>query len=172
MNLNKKRDLETFYKYCKNEIKYGWMDQNVGRHTGINDGKTYSLQSPEELMTSKLGICWDRTELYRDYFDKNTDLKYETYYLFYEDYKGCPSHSILVYYKNNKVYWFEPEFLNNEYDYSGIHEYNTLNELLVDFKKKWLNLAIINEWIPKNIKKRIYLSISMIDLSFISMALK
>ena len=58
MNLNKKRDLETFYKYCKNEIKFGWMDQNGGRHTGINDGKTYSLQSPEELMTSKLGICF------------------------------------------------------------------------------------------------------------------
>ncbi len=55
-----------------------------------------------------------------------TNLKYETYYLLYEDGEGCPSHTILVYYNNNKVYWFEPMFQNKDCYYSGIHECNNL----------------------------------------------
>lgn len=77
--------LNKFFKYCQNEFEYGWIDQDGNKHEGVNDGKTYCLQSPEELMKNKLGICWDRTELYRDYFKNMTDLKYETYYLLYDD---------------------------------------------------------------------------------------
>lgn len=148
-NMNK---IEDFFKYCQKEFKYGWIDQEGKRHKGINDGKSYSLQSPEELINNKLGICWDMTELYRDYFKNMTNLKHETYYLFYE-YKGCPSHTILVYYKNNKVYWFEPMFQNEDCYYSGIHEYKNLQDLLNDFKKFWIKYAIINKMIPKNFDK-------------------
>ncbi len=136
--------IENFFKYCQKNFNYGWIDQ---------DGKLYSLQSPEELMNSKLGICWDRTELYRDYFKNMTNLKYETFYLLYEDGAGCPSHTILVYYTNNKVYWFEPMFQGKNCYYSGIHEYNNLNDLLHDFKKIWIKNAIINDLIPKNYDK-------------------
>lgn len=142
--------IEEFFLYCQKEFEYGWLDQELKRHEGINDGKTYYLQSPKELMDSKLGICWDRTELYRDYFKNMTDLKYETYYLLYEDGACCPSHTILVYYKNNRVYWFEPMFQNKDCYYSGIHEYNNIEELLNDFKKIWIKNAIINQEIPKN----------------------
>lgn len=142
--------IEEFFKYCQKEFKYGWIDQNGEKYEGINDAKTYSLQSPEELINSKLGICWDRTELYRDYFKNMTNLKYETYYLLYEDGKGCPSHTILVYYNNNKVYWFEPMFQNKACFYSGIHEYNNLNDLLNNFKKIWIKNAIINDMIAKD----------------------
>lgn len=61
--------IEEFFEYCKKEFNYGWIDQDGKRHEGVNDGETYLLQSPKELMNSKLGICWDRTELYRDYFE-------------------------------------------------------------------------------------------------------
>ncbi len=142
--------IKDFFEYCQKEFKYGWVDQDGQRHEGVNDGKTYSLQSPEELMESKLGICWDRTELYRDYFKNMTNLKYETYYLLYEDGKGCPSHTILVYYNQNKVYWFEPMFQDKDCYYSGIHEYNHLNDLLSDFKVIWIKNAIISRIIPKN----------------------
>ncbi len=139
-------NIEKFFKYCQNEFMYGWIDQDGKRHEGVNDGKVYYLQSPKELKKSKLGICWDMTELYRDYFAKMTNLKYETYYLLYDDGKGCPSHTILVYYKDDKVYWFEPMFHNY---YSGIHQYETINILLNDFKDKWIKYAILNNLVPK-----------------------
>ena len=68
--------IKEFFEYCQKNFNYGWVDQDGERHEGVNDGKTYFLQSPEELMESKLGICWDRTELYRDYFKNMTKLKY------------------------------------------------------------------------------------------------
>ena len=108
------------------------------------------LLTIQELTNSKLGICWDRTELYRDYFENMTNLKYETYYLLYEDGACCPSHTILVYYNNNKVYWFDPMFQNKDCYYSGIHEYSNLNDLLNDFKAIWIKEAIISGMIPKN----------------------
>lgn len=145
--------IDQFFKYCQKEFEYGWIDQNGKRHEGVNDAKDYSLQSPEELMTSKLGICWDRTELYRDYFKTMTNLKYETYYLLYEDGKGCPSHTILIYYNNNKVYWFEPMFQNKDCYYSGIHEYNNQMDLLNDFKKIWIKNALQNKMISQNYKE-------------------
>ncbi len=149
-NINK---IEEFFKYCQKEFKYGWLDQDGKRHKGVNNGKIYSLQSPSELINSKLGICWDMTELYRDYFASSTNLKYETYYLLYDDGNGCPSHTILVFYKDDKVYWFEPMFQNTDCNYSGIHEYKNINDLLIDFKKIWLNYALINKIIPKDYKK-------------------
>jgi hypothetical protein len=145
--------IEKFFLYCQKEFDYGWIDQEGKSHEGVNDGATYSLQSPKELMNSKLGICWDRTELYRDYFKNMTNLKYETYYLLYEDGAGCPSHTILIYYNNNKVYWFEPMFDSIDCYYSGIHEYNNRNDLLNDFKITWIKDAIISGIIPKNYKE-------------------
>lgn len=142
--------IEEFFEYCAKEFEYGWVDQNRKRHRGVNDGEKYLLQSPEELIDSKLGICWDRTELYRDYFKNMTKLKYETYYILYEDGKGCPSHTILVYYNNNKVYWFETMFQNEDCYYSSIHEYSSLDSLLNDFKKIWIKDAIIGAMIPTN----------------------
>ncbi len=50
-----------------------------------------------------------------------------------------------MFYDNNKVYWFEPMF-NNEY--SGIHEYDSINKLLEDFKKIFTKNALINGLIP------------------------
>lgn len=142
--------ISEFFGFCHNEIEFGWIDQKGTRHESINDGKTYYLQSPEELMISRLGICWDRAELYRDYFKSMTNLKYETYFLFYDDGQGCPSHSILVFYKDNKVYWFEPMFQNKVYNYSGIREYDSITDLLNDFKNKWIEIAILNQFIPED----------------------
>ena len=144
------KSIQEFFKYCQTEFEYGWIDQNGVRHEGVNDGKTYCLQSPEELRKNKIGICWDRTELYREFFQTKTTLKYEPYYLLYDDGKGCPSHTILVYYQNDKVYWFEPMFQTKECYYSGIHEYKNISDLLVDFKKVWIKDAVIFKIIPEN----------------------
>ena len=77
-----------------------------------------------------------------------TNLKFETYYLLYDDGKGCPCHTILVYYKDHKVYWFEPRFPCKEQ--CGINEYNSIDVLINDFKNIWIKDAIENKLIPKN----------------------
>lgn len=142
--------INKFFTYLQNQFMYGWVDQKGNGHSGSNDAESYSLQSPEELLKSRLGICWDMVELYRCFFENMTSLKYETYYLFYEDNKGCPSHSILVFYDNNKVYWFEPMFNDKNCFYSGIHEYESIDKLLNDFIRVFCEFALFYEFIPAN----------------------
>lgn len=145
---NNLKNISEFFAYMENNFEYGWIDKNGNKHYGMNDAQSYCLQSPDELLKSHIGICWDMTELYRCFFENMTSLKYETYYLFYDDHKGCPSHSILVFYESNKVYWFEPMFNDKNVFYSGIHEYNNIIELLEDFKSIFTKNAVINQLIP------------------------
>lgn len=144
-------NLEKLFLFIKEEIEYGWIDKKENRHFGVNDAELYILQTPEELIKNKLGICWDITELCRCYFTNMTDLKIETYYIFYDDNKGCPSHSIIAFYKNNKIYWYEPMFQNDLNNYK--REYNNLMELLIDAQRKFINFAIKNKMITANYKK-------------------
>jgi hypothetical protein len=150
-------DIDTFFTFMQNKFLYGWIDKHGNKHYGTNDAQSYSLQSPEELLKSHIGICWDMTELCRCFFENMTSLKYETYYLFYDDNKGCPGHTILVFYDNDKVYWFEPMFNNNNCFYSGIHEYESISKLLEDFRNIFVKNALINGLIaddfnPSNIQ--------------------
>ena len=155
---NKIVTINDLFLFMQKEIQYGWLDQSGNKHEGINDAKTFCLQSPEELMKNKLGICWDMTELVRYFFETETDLKYETYYLFYDDNRGCPSHSIFVFYKDNKVYWFEPMFQNEKCYYSGIHEYFSISNLLEDFKIKFIESSLTQNRIPRDYdRNRFYL---------------
>lgn len=150
-------NINDFLTYMQSSFLYGWIDREGNKHYETNDAQTYSLQSPDELLKSHLGICWDMTELCRCFFENMTSLKYETYYLLYDDNMGCPSHSILVFYDNDKVYWFEPMFKDKKCFYSGIHEYDNVTKLLKDFKDVFIKNAVINglisiDYNPKNIQ--------------------
>lgn len=151
--------IENFFDFVNNRFCYGWIDKEGNKHQGINDANDYSLQSPNELLENNTGICWDVVELFRYFFEEMTDLKYETYYIFYDDNKGCPSHTILVYYKDKNVYWFEPLFKNDNEDItSGIIPYKNIKELLKEFKSSFINLCLKNKTIPDNYdKSNIYL---------------
>ena len=108
-------------------------------------------------MDTKLGICWDVTELSREYFTVN-GYKNETYFIYYDDGQDDPSHSILVFYKDDGVYWFEPMLKDKIYYYSGIHKYNNTQELLQDLKKRFIENALIKKFIPKDYDiNRIYM---------------
>lgn len=147
---NNIKTLDNLFQLMQHEISYGWIDQRGNRHNGVNDAKTYSLQSPKELLKSKLGICWDMTELARSFFKNMTNLEFETYYLFYDDNCGCPSHSILVFYKDNKAYWFEPMFQDKIYEYSNIEK------LLRDFKIKFIENGLIQNYFPEDYNKKMF----------------
>ncbi len=146
---NNIKNIEDLFEFAKN-IHYGWIDQKKKIHSGVNDANEYSLQSPMELIKNKIGICWDMTELYRCWFSTMTNLKFKTYYIFYEDKKGCPSHSILVFYKDSHVYWFEPWFDNEDFHYRGIHEYKDINELLENFKSIFFKYLIFTKKVEKD----------------------
>ncbi len=115
------------------DVDYGWVDKNKNKHPEVDDlfENNYCLQSPKELLKSKLGVCWDQVELER-YFFKSRDIK--TYFICYYDNEGCPSHTFLVLKEKDNYYWFEHSW----YNYKGIHKYNTLEELLFDVRKKFI----------------------------------
>lgn len=118
-------------------INYGFLDKN-GNNIFDNEeveyifNSAYYLLSPEELLEKKVGVCWDQVELERKLFSE-ANIKIETYFIFIDDKKNLPSHTFLVYYTDNKVYWFEHSW----YDEQGIHEYKSLNELLNDVEIKF-----------------------------------
>lgn len=135
------------------DIEYGWIDINNKKHTSVDNTFSiqYKLQSPEEVLTNKVGVCWDQVELERYYFEK-TNYKYNTYFIAHYDNAKCPTHTFLTYEKNNKYYWFEHSWSK----YQGIHEYDSLNELLKDVREKFIHTELNNNYNKTNLLLREY----------------
>ena len=136
------------------EIEYGFLDNNgnnICDNVDLEDtfNKVYYLMSPEELLNKKIGVCWDQVELERKLFEEN-NIKNETYFIYIDDKNKLPSHTFLVYYVDNKVYWFEHSW----FDEKGIHEYNNLTDLLNDVEIKFIK-SRENE-VPKGLDVHIY----------------
>ena len=91
----------------------------------------YYLQTPEELLKSKCGVCWDQVELERKLFS-DANIPFKTYFIYLHDKDMLPSHTFLVFFYNNKFYWFEHSWEM----FKGIHEYLTLELLFKDVIKK------------------------------------
>ena len=68
-------------------------------------------------------------------YNTNNSIKNKTYFIYADNHDTLPSHTFLVFYKNNKVYWFEHSW----YDMKGIHEYNNIKALLNDVKNKFID---------------------------------
>lgn len=120
------------------QIEYGFLDNNGNNICDdLEDehafNKVYYLMNPEELLNKKVGVCWDQVELERKLFEEN-NIKNETYFIYIDDKNKLPSHTFIVFYMNNKVYWFEHSW----FDEKGIYEYNNLNDLLNDVETKFL----------------------------------
>ena len=116
------------------KINYGYLGKN-GRIYHFDDEdfnssweKNYILESPEEILKTGFGNCWDQTELERCWFE-NKGYEYKTLYEMVKlDYDTpYPTHSFLIYKdENNNWNWFE----NSDYDNRGIHTFSTLEELI------------------------------------------
>lgn len=133
-------------KNLMNDIEYGSIDR-VTKLIEYNGGmKNYMLMSPKEVLKYKVGVCWDQVELERFYFNK-MDLKFSTYYMCYYDNVMNPTHTFLVYESNNKFYWFENSF----FVYRGIHEYQSLEELINDVKSKFQEFYNFKDYLEENL---------------------
>lgn len=121
-------------------IEYGFKDENANNIINTDPqkwdnefDKFYYLQTPEELLESKCGVCWDQVELERKLF-QNRNIKFKTYFIYIVDNDMLPSHTFLTYKNDNKYYWFEHSWGL----YKGVHEYASELELLLDVKKKFI----------------------------------
>jgi len=123
-----------------NDINYGFSlnGKNIYPQSDeewYNDfSKLYHLQSPEELMKTKLGVCWDQVELERYYLEKE-NIKCFSYFIVEYDGVEFPTHTFIIITLNNKYYWFEHSWEK----YRGIHEYDTEKDLMNDVKKKFIS---------------------------------
>ncbi len=136
-----------------NDISYGWIDNENNIHTIVNEqfSKNYKLQSPEEILTNKVGVCWDQVELERYLFEKE-NIPIKTFFICHYDNDKCPTHTFLVYEKNKKYYWFEHSWEI----FRGIHEYNSINDLLFDIKEKFIKYELNNNYNSNNLLLREY----------------
>jgi len=120
------------------QIKYGFKTKQgeiINQESSHWDDQTYfyknyKLQSPEELLQSKYGVCWDQCELQRVLFDEYLKLDFTVYYTECDN-ADKESHSLLVYEYDNKYYWFEHSW--NEYE--GIHQYDSIKSLFEEVSK-------------------------------------
>lgn len=87
--------------------------------------KYYSL-TPERFEKFKGGICWDYVAYEAKWFQER-GIKYKTYFLTYDR----SSHTVLLYYMNNKCCWFESSWKQ----YRGINVYDSESEALQDIRK-------------------------------------
>ena len=120
-------------------IEYGFKDKNganlINSESWDKDFYNfYYLLSPEELLHSKCGVCWDQVELERKLFN-DANINCDTYFIYIDDNKNLPSHTFLIFQLNDKYYWFEHSW----YDMKGIHEYNNIKALLNDVKNKFID---------------------------------
>lgn len=125
-------------------IEYGWVDKNNNKHSIVDEtySNNYRLQTPNEVIKSKIGVCWDQVELQRYYF-KGNSYNIKTYFLVYYDEDKCPTHTFLTFEKNNKYYWFEHAWKKFE----GIHEYKKVEELLLDIINKFIKFELNNNYV-------------------------
>jgi hypothetical protein len=135
-NIKSPREL---LEFMDKNINYGFVGKNGKKYLDPyspewNDWYNECfVQTGEEILKSKIGTCWDQVELEREWFFKH-NYKFKTYFICFDIEENHSTHTFLVYEDNNKYYWFE----NSWAKYRGIHEYNSIDELLESIISKFV----------------------------------
>jgi hypothetical protein len=138
---------EELLSFMAEHVDYGFVGRNgkVYTHDDKNwdadFSEQYALQSPEELLASQHGVCWDDAELERHWFATH-GYNHRTYFMMYAKEAGTslPTHTFLAYQEGERWCWFEHAFGSQR----GIHEYANLEELTDDVKSRHHDYAIKN----------------------------
>lgn len=145
-------NLFTFNESVKNveDVKtpddlMSWMKKSI-----LYSHETH-FKSYKEVMDTLKGDCHDQTEFESHYFRK-MNIKYGKLFIIeYKDWNhpGGATHSLLYFYKNKKLYWFE----NAWEDECGIHgPYKEIKELKDDICKRWKFSGNFNKLLITSVK--------------------
>ena len=110
------------------EIEYGFVDdygiihRKSSKEFFINN---YKLQTIEDTLKYKIGTCWEQVELVR-YYLESEKIPVDTYIIIYNDDSKIARHTIVVVKDNNKFYWMENSWKQN----NNSIEFNNLDDLL------------------------------------------
>lgn len=131
-----------------NNIEYGYLDVNNQKHLEFDESfaNLYKLQSPEETLRNKVGICWDQVELERYLLEKE-NVEFKTYFIVHYDNMTCPTHTFLIYKQEDKYYWFEHSWEKNR----GVKVFDTELEALKYIKEKFIIDELNNKYNYKNL---------------------
>lgn len=144
-------ELKEFITKTREEIKYGWFDTkgNLREHIDSDLMIEYRNRSPEETRKLGYGLCWDITELQRDYLESK-NAKFMTVFVCINNIMiKHPNHTFVIVEYNNKFYWSESGMKNR----LGVYEFDTLEDL----KNKIIEIfpEIANKEIPEEYLKEI-----------------
>lgn len=131
-----------------NNIKYGWKDKYENIHYNVDEtfSSNYVLETPDEVVKNKVGVCWDQVELERILFEE-INIKFNTYFIVHYDNDKCPTHTFLIYKDNNSYYWFEHSWEM----FRGIHAYKTEKAALKDIKNKFISYELNGNYNDNNL---------------------
>ena len=94
----------------------------------------YYMQTPEELISSRVGVCWEQVELERYLFERYNFYNTKSYFILCENGEDEPSHTFLTFECGNYFYWIEHSWGT----FSGIHEYIGKEDLIADVIDKFV----------------------------------
>lgn len=119
-----------------NDIKLGYRDKNGNLYSGFsrNFKELFYLQSPKQLLESKVGCCFEQVEFERELVSK-LGADFRTYFMMYPDDNIDYAHTFLIYKDSKKYYWLENTWIK----YKGVHMYDSKDDLLIDVTKKFID---------------------------------
>ncbi len=141
MEFNDVKNPRQLYEFMRENIKYGFIssyDMLVYSRKEIRNSELYEqllfnsyfLQSPDSVLKSKYGLCYDQVEFARSWFSYNNYLV-KTYFTKYHN------HSFLVYYDNNSYNLFETTFKGS----NGIYPFDNMEEVFDKYIEMQLSCA-------------------------------
>ena len=113
-----------------NSFDYGVVIDNKPEVDNI-DFTRYKTITLEEFEIYKMGVCWDFVNYETKWFI-DRGYKISSIFILIDDNKNCPTHTFILLYLNNKIYWFESSW----FIYQGIHEYETYEDAINDIVQK------------------------------------
>ena len=116
-------------------IRLGYRDKYDNKYIGFDADfkETFYLQSPKQLLESKIGSCFDQVELERELISR-LDVDCRTYFISYTDDENDYSHAFLIYKDSQKYYWLENAWMK----YKGLHLYDSKEDLFDDVLSKFV----------------------------------
>ena len=133
------------------DIKLGYRDKEDNKYMGFNADfkEIFYLQSPKQLLESKIGSCFDQVELERELITR-LGVDCRTYFISYPDDDYDMSHAFLIYKDSKKYYWVENAWMK----YKGLHVYNSKDDLFDDVLTKFIKTIPNGEF--KKVKLYLY----------------